>query len=162
MPSEHATLAGDWRPQTHFSRRISGYRIAHEKQTTGSRNKHFLGHESACQRNPCHQSLARIPRRAASQPSRARRSLAAYVADPVVRQDLPRNRLEAWLLHRTSRFISDELDADIAVRWTRDAGVASIPLSVFCEKPFTGTRLRFCFAKDDATLEAAAQRLSSL
>ena len=58
--------------------------------------------------------------------------------------------------------ICDENDVALARRWTRDIGVASIPLSVFCETPFTGTRLRFCFAKDDATLAAAAQRLCAL
>ena len=58
--------------------------------------------------------------------------------------------------------ISDAGDADLARRWTRDIGVASIPLSVFCETPFTGTRLRFCFAKDDATIEQAAHRLCAL
>ena len=58
--------------------------------------------------------------------------------------------------------ISDELDVTLAKRWTREVGVASIPLTVFCESPFTGTRLRFCFAKDDATLEDAAQRLCAL
>jgi len=58
--------------------------------------------------------------------------------------------------------ISDERDTDLAIRWTRDVGVASIPLSVFCETPFTGTRLRFCFGKDDATLEEAARRLREL
>ena len=58
--------------------------------------------------------------------------------------------------------ITDELDADLAKRWTHEIGVASIPLSVFCEQPFTGTRLRFCFGKDDATLEEAARRLCDL
>jgi methionine aminotransferase len=58
--------------------------------------------------------------------------------------------------------ISDETDVDLARRWTHDIGVASIPLSVFCETPFTGTRLRFCFAKDDATLEEAARRLRAV
>ena len=58
--------------------------------------------------------------------------------------------------------ISDETDVDLARRWTHDLGVASIPLSVFCEAPFTGTRLRFCFAKDDATLEEAARRLRAV
>jgi len=58
--------------------------------------------------------------------------------------------------------ISDELDLDLAQTWTREKGIASIPLSVFCEQPFTGTRLRFCFAKDDATLAAAAQKLCEL
>ncbi len=58
--------------------------------------------------------------------------------------------------------ISDTDDVTLAKQWTREIGVASIPLSVFCESHFTGTRLRFCFAKDDATLEAAAERLHRL
>ena len=58
--------------------------------------------------------------------------------------------------------IADDDDVSLAKRWTQDIGVASIPLSVFCERPFTGTRLRFCFAKDDATLATAAQKLSAL
>jgi methionine aminotransferase len=58
--------------------------------------------------------------------------------------------------------ISDEDDVALAKRWTEEIGVASIPLTVFCEQPFTGTRLRFCFAKDDATLETACEKLSRL
>jgi methionine aminotransferase len=58
--------------------------------------------------------------------------------------------------------ISDEQDLVLARKWTRDIGVASIPLSVFCERPFTGTRLRLCFAKDDATLTKAAAKLATL
>jgi methionine aminotransferase len=58
--------------------------------------------------------------------------------------------------------ISNDADVDIARRWTRDVGVASIPLSVFCERDFTGQRLRFCFAKDDQTLTAAAEKLRDL
>lgn len=58
--------------------------------------------------------------------------------------------------------ISDELDADLAKHWTKEIGVASIPLSVFCEQPFTGTRLRLCFAKDDATLATAVEKLAAL
>ncbi|MDH4124226.1 MAG: methionine aminotransferase [Gammaproteobacteria bacterium] len=50
-------------------------------------------------------------------------------------------------------------DTEVAMQWTRDLRVASIPLSVFCEQAFTGTRLRFCFAKDDATLTEAVARL---
>lgn len=55
--------------------------------------------------------------------------------------------------------ISDEPDHILAERWTRERGVASIPLSALCAQPFTGTRLRFCFAKDEATLTEAARRL---
>ena len=58
--------------------------------------------------------------------------------------------------------ISDEHDVAYARRLTTEIGVASIPVSVFCEQPPAGRRLRFCFAKDDATLEAAAERLCSL
>ncbi len=58
--------------------------------------------------------------------------------------------------------VSDEADTDLSARWTREIGVASIPLSVFCEQPFTGQLLRFCFAKDDATLEQAALKLCAL
>ncbi len=58
--------------------------------------------------------------------------------------------------------ISDELDVEVAQRWTREIGVASIPLSVFCEQPFTGTRLRFCFAKDDDMLADAVEKLARL
>ena len=58
--------------------------------------------------------------------------------------------------------LSDAPDTDVANLWTRDHGVASIPLSVFCEQPFTGTRLRFCFAKDDGVLSEAVSRLKQL
>jgi len=58
--------------------------------------------------------------------------------------------------------IGDEDDVALAKRWTQEIGVASIPLTVFCEQPFTGPRLRFCFAKDDETLSAACQKLAAL
>jgi methionine aminotransferase len=58
--------------------------------------------------------------------------------------------------------ISEDDDVDLAKRWTDEIGVASIPLSVFCEQPFTGTRLRFCFAKDDDTLQSACEKLGNL
>ena len=58
--------------------------------------------------------------------------------------------------------ICSDRDVDVARRWTRDLGVASIPLSVFCEEDITGTRLRFCFAKDDDTLTEAVARFRDL
>lgn len=58
--------------------------------------------------------------------------------------------------------ISEQPDTELATRWTRDIGVASIPLSPFCEQDTTGSRLRLCFAKEDATLAEAADRLASL
>ena len=58
--------------------------------------------------------------------------------------------------------ISDQPDVDIATQWTKEHGVATIPLSVFCEEPISGNRLRFCFAKDDDTLKRAAEKLCEL
>jgi methionine aminotransferase len=58
--------------------------------------------------------------------------------------------------------ISDEGDVSYARRLTREIGVASIPISVFCEEPLPGNKLRFCFAKDDATLATAAEKLCQL
>lgn len=58
--------------------------------------------------------------------------------------------------------ITDEDDVSYARRLTREIGVASIPISVFCEAPPPGRKLRFCFAKDDPILEEAASRLCRL
>ena len=45
----------------------------------------------------------------------------------------------------------------------REGGVAAIPISAFYESPPAGQRLvRFCFAKSDETLQAAAARLKVL
>jgi methionine aminotransferase len=56
--------------------------------------------------------------------------------------------------------ITDEPGVAFAARLTREHGVASIPIAPFLqpgEDP--GPVLRFCFAKRDATLEQAAERL---
>lgn len=58
--------------------------------------------------------------------------------------------------------ITDEADTDFAVRLTREAGVASIPVSVFSHHYGDQKLLRFCFAKTDETLEQAAERLRNL
>jgi methionine aminotransferase len=55
--------------------------------------------------------------------------------------------------------ITDENDFDLAVRLTKEYKVASIPVSVFYEKKTDNKVLRFCFAKEDRTLEKAAKRL---
>jgi methionine aminotransferase len=55
--------------------------------------------------------------------------------------------------------ITQEPDRDFAIRMTKEHGVASIPLSPFLHTTTAGTVLRFCFAKKDATLRAAAERL---
>lgn len=55
--------------------------------------------------------------------------------------------------------LSDEPDQVLCERWTREIGVASIPVSVFYAKPPAQTVLRFCFAKSDEVLMEAANRL---
>ena len=59
--------------------------------------------------------------------------------------------------------VSDLDDADFC-RWlTIEKGVAAIPLSPFYETPPAGQRLaRLCFAKNEATLDAAIERLQAL
>ncbi len=55
--------------------------------------------------------------------------------------------------------ISREPDSVLCEQWARAHGVASIPISVFYESPPQQHYLRFCFAKSDAVLTAAAERL---
>lgn len=59
--------------------------------------------------------------------------------------------------------LSDAPDAEVAEAWTREYGVASIPISVFYESPPPGQQLlRFCFAKSDNLLQEAAARLCAI
>ena len=58
--------------------------------------------------------------------------------------------------------ISDEPDVAFAKRLTTRHGVAVIPVSVFYKDPPDMRIIRFCFAKESATLAEAAERLSSL
>lgn len=58
--------------------------------------------------------------------------------------------------------ISDEADTGFAKRLTRDFKVAAIPVSVFYQDPPDQRLVRFCFAKDDATLKQAASRLARI
>ena len=55
--------------------------------------------------------------------------------------------------------VTKAADHELCERWTRDHGVASIPVSVFYEQPPAQNYLRFCFAKSDSTLEKAAEIL---
>ena len=55
--------------------------------------------------------------------------------------------------------VSQQSDVEFADTLLREAGVASIPVSVFYATPPKLSVLRFCFAKNDSTLEEAAERL---
>ncbi len=108
-------------------------------------------------------------------------ALAAYMQEPSNYQNVPdfyqakRDRFAAGMAK--SRFkllpcegsyfqtadysaISDEDDMTFAQRVAREFGVATIPLSPFYKEPPSDQRLlRFCFAKQDATLDAAIEKL---
>ncbi len=58
--------------------------------------------------------------------------------------------------------LTDEPDAALAERLTREHGVASIPVSAFYEDPPHDPVLRFCFAKNDDTLLRACERLARI
>ena len=58
--------------------------------------------------------------------------------------------------------LSDLPDAAFCELLTRRHGVAAIPLSPFCDQAPEARLVRFCFAKHDATLEAAAAKLRAV
>jgi len=60
------------------------------------------------------------------------------------------------------RAASDLDDVGFCEWLTRDIGVAAIPTSVFSLEPPSRRVIRFCFAKDDDTLEEASVRLGKL
>ena len=58
--------------------------------------------------------------------------------------------------------VTDESDADFAIRLTQEYGVAAIPTSAFYVNGKDDKVLRFCFVKKEKTLEAAVSRLIKL
>ncbi|MEI6947550.1 methionine aminotransferase [Paraflavisolibacter sp. H34] len=58
--------------------------------------------------------------------------------------------------------ISEESEKDFALRITREYGVATIPVAAFYRRETNHQVVRFCFAKKEETLEAAAERLRKL
>jgi len=109
--------------------------------------------------------------------------LAAYMADPAHYLDLPafyqrkRDLFRAGLRHTKFKLlpstgsyfqcvdisdVSDLGEADFCQWLTREVGVAAIPLSAFYGNGFDQRVVRFCFAKQDETLDAALKRLKTL
>ncbi|WP_343589177.1 pyridoxal phosphate-dependent aminotransferase [Paracidovorax wautersii] len=109
--------------------------------------------------------------------------LAAYLEDPApylqlpafyqAKRDLFRQGLEGSrlkLLPSTGSYfqcvdisaVSDLGEADFCQWLTREIGVAAIPLSAFYGDGFDQRVVRFCFAKQDATLREAIARLQKL
>ena len=58
--------------------------------------------------------------------------------------------------------ISDEKDTEFAKKLVTDFGVATIPVSAFYTKNVDHKVLRFCFAKENSTLEKAVEKLTKL
>ncbi len=109
--------------------------------------------------------------------------IAAYLQDPApylqlpafyqAKRDLFRQGLEGSrlkLLPSTGSYfqcvdisaVSDLSEADFCQWLTREIGVAAIPLSAFYGDGFDQRVVRFCFAKQDATLREAIARLKKL
>jgi methionine aminotransferase len=109
--------------------------------------------------------------------------LAQYMTDPAPYTNLPafyqrkRDLFRAGLsptrfkvLHTQGSYfqcvdisaVSDLGEADFCQWLTREIGVAAIPLSAFYGDGFDQRVVRFCFAKQDSTLQAALERLQKL
>ena len=62
--------------------------------------------------------------------------------------------------------ISDQLEADFAIKLTKEVGVGSIPVSAFYQDPKSEKAnnqiIRFCFAKSNETLDKAIQLLKKI
>ncbi|HRI22142.1 MAG TPA: methionine aminotransferase [Panacibacter sp.] len=54
---------------------------------------------------------------------------------------------------------SSEPDKELAIRLTKEKGVATVPMSSFYKDATDNKVLRFCFAKKEATLKEAVERL---
>jgi methionine aminotransferase len=110
-------------------------------------------------------------------------ALAQYLGDPGTYESLPgfyqrkRDRFRAGLAG--SRFsllpchgtyfqlvdysaVSDEPEEAFARRLTVDHGVAAIPVSALYAQPVERRLVRFCFAKQEATLDRALERLTAV
>ena len=111
----------------------------------------------------------------------AQHALAAFLAEPSHYESLPafyqakrdlfvdglgRTRLRplacpgTYFVLADYSAVSDEPEADFAVRLVREIGVAAIPIAGLYAQPFDNRIVRFCFAKKEATLRAALERLS--
>jgi methionine transaminase len=58
--------------------------------------------------------------------------------------------------------LSDLNEKDFAIWLTKEHGVTTIPVAAFYSKPVNNQVLRFCFAKKEETLDAAAEKLMKL
>jgi methionine transaminase len=57
---------------------------------------------------------------------------------------------------------TDEPDKELAIRLTKEYGIATVPVSAFYKNGVDNKVLRFCFAKKEETLEKAVEKLLGL
>ncbi len=72
------------------------------------------------------------------------------------------NSFGSYFICGTYERITEEKDKDFAIRLTKEAGVATIPVSAFYQDGKDDKVLRFCFSKKKETLEAAVEKLSKV
>jgi methionine aminotransferase len=80
-------------------------------------------------------------------------------------QDTPFTLLPSrgsYFILATYERLSDEPDRELALRLTRELGVASIPVSAFYQDGTDNRMLRFCFCKKEETLKEACARLKRI
>jgi methionine transaminase len=65
----------------------------------------------------------------------------------------------SYFICGTYERISNEADKDFAIRLTKEAGVATIPVSAFYQNGKDDRVVRFCFSKKEDTLERAVEKL---
>jgi len=65
----------------------------------------------------------------------------------------------SYFILATYQRLSEEPDRAMALRLTREVGVATIPISAFYQEETDHRMLRFCFCKKEETLREAARRL---
>lgn len=65
----------------------------------------------------------------------------------------------SYFICGTYERISDEADKDLAIRITKEYGVATIPVSAFYQDGKDDKVLRFCFSKKKETLDTAVEKL---
>lgn len=90
---------------------------------------------------------------------RKRRVLAGGLADSPFRVLPPQGTYFLLVDYAACGRLAGLGDAAAVERLLEEGGVAAIPLAPFYREPVKHTLFRLCFAKQDATLEAAAERL---
>jgi methionine transaminase len=68
----------------------------------------------------------------------------------------------SYFICGTYERISDEADKDFSIRLTKEAGVATIPVSAFYHNGKDDKVVRFCFSKKEETLVAAVEKLKGV